>query len=107
MDKEKILELSRKENTGTDEMELSELGKAGRIASIVGMLLCLALFTLEYLVFERANPGYFLIWTGIQTTIFACKSVRLHIKHEIALTIIFALLFLCFMAMYISSLTIK
>ena len=40
MNKEEILEKSRKENKDSDEMEIFALTYAGKIASKVGMLFC-------------------------------------------------------------------
>ena len=40
MNREEILEKSRRENKGTDEMELIVLNSAGKLAAQIGMLIC-------------------------------------------------------------------
>lgn len=52
MNKDEILEMSRKENLGRDERELHEIQKAGNIAMGVGLVLCFVIHALQ-LIFKK------------------------------------------------------
>ena len=58
MDREKILEMSRKDNEGKhDEREMIAFGNASRLGLLVGALVCVALVFASELVFHISEIG--------------------------------------------------
>lgn len=56
MNKEDILEQSRQENWGKpDELEVTALGKAARMGMLVGGVICLVLFELSTMIWNRPD----------------------------------------------------
>ena len=65
------------------------------IVSSIIIVICIALFGIEYLVNETLNIGYLVIWFCIDTGIFFTKYYKERKKHELAVAIgysIFALI---------------
>lgn len=72
MDKNEILEKSRKENENMDEFEKFALMKAGKWAVAVGGILCVVLYTIEAVFFDVFNLdlwGIFLALSGVNLTV--------------------------------------
>ena len=101
MNKDEILERSRKENKNQDEMERDSLAKAGQRACAVGGLVCMVTIILEAIFAEGVNMGTWAVYLSMTGTMLLVKYVRLKKKHEL----IFGLLQLClaatFLIMYI------
>ena len=62
MNKNEILDKSRKENKKLDEMERDALYRAGYMASVVGGLLCICLPLLESILMRKINNGPWIIF---------------------------------------------
>ncbi len=101
MKKEEILEKSRSENKGPDEMELFTLAAAGKIAAQVGMLICCLVAVLQVIFTGRISFESWMIYFAIIGTIFTVKYVKLRRKHELLLAILFIALFIFFTVMFV------
>lgn len=101
MKKEEILEKSRMENKGTDEMELVVLGMAGKLAAQIGMLICCAVAVLQVAFTDSVSFESWMIYFSILGTIFTVKYAKLHKKHELLLALLFSGLFVFFTVLFI------
>ena len=101
MNKEEILAKSRQENKGTDEMELTVLAKAGKLAAQIGMLVCCAVAVLQVAFTDSISYESWMIYFSILGTIFSVKYAKLHKKHELLLAILFCGLFVFFTVLFI------
>ncbi|MCR4962917.1 MAG: DUF6442 family protein [Firmicutes bacterium] len=104
MNKEEILAKSRKDNQGSDEMELFTLAAAGKIAAQVGMLVCCLVAVLQVWFTDVVSVESWMIYFSILGTIFTVKYVKLHRRHELLLAVLFAGLFLFFTLLFIKRL---
>lgn len=101
MEKNKILELSRKENKGHDAFENEVLARAGSIAMSVGGVVCMLIVFLNVIFSDRSIVSYtawaiYLTMTGTQ---FLYKFIKLRKKHELVIAIfdlILAVIFFVF-----------
>ena len=101
MKKEEILEKSRQENKGTDEMELAVLGLAGKRAAQIGMLVCCAVAVLQVAFTDSISFESWMIYFSILGTIFTVKYVKLYRKHELLLAVLFIILFVFFTVLFL------
>ena len=92
MNKEEILEKSRKENNGQDIYEQQVIQKGGSIGTIVAMILATVFFVTQIVLGEGQNYGLYAIIGSILATGFIVKAVYLKRKHEIAVAAIYTLL---------------
>lgn len=86
MNKQEILEKSRKENQKHDERELAALARAGQIAASVGGLVCAVILVLEASLSSFNSRVVFSIWAvylAITGTTLLVKYIKLHKKHEL------------------------
>ena len=99
MNKEDILELSRKENEGKqDERENAAYGEAGRNGMAVGGLICAVLVFLSELILNIPEVGlaawlvYFAMYGTQRVTLYARLKERKHLVAGIV-TLVAAVLF--------------
>ncbi|MBQ8980579.1 MAG: DUF2964 family protein [Eubacterium sp.] len=72
MDRDEILEKSRKENENMDELEKFALMKAGKCAVAAGGILCAAVFAIETFFFDTLRFdlwAVFLTLAGVNLTV--------------------------------------
>ena len=84
MNREEILEKSRRENKGTDEMELIVLNSALQVS-----------FT------DSMSYESWMIYFSILGTLFTVKYIKLHKRHELLLAILFSGLFVFFTVLFV------
>ena len=70
------------------------------IVSSIIIVICIALFGIEYLVNETLNVGYLVIWFCIVTGIFFIKYYKESIKYELAVAIGYSIFALISVALY-------
>ena len=104
MDKEKILESSRKENKNRDLVELEVAARAGHIAGRVGAAVCVVL-TLIFRIFAKTyflSPWvvYFSILTT-HTLVKYARLTRLKRKTDLILGILYLAMCLTFLAFFV------
>ena len=100
MNKEKILESSRRENKNRDLAEMEVTAQAGNIAGRVGAAVCVVL-TLIFRIFTKT---YFLspwvVYFSILTTHTLVKYARLKRKTDLILAILYLAMCLTFFAFF-------
>ena len=101
MNREEILEKSRRENKGTDEMELIVLNSAGKLAAQIGMLICCAVAVLQATFTDSTSYESWMIYFSILGTLFTVKYSILRKKHELLLAILFSALFVFFTVLFV------
>jgi hypothetical protein len=105
MNKEDILNRSRKENKNKDIAELEVIYQASNIAGRVGMLVCCIIAILEVIFTEGANLSTWAIYFSILATLMLVKYLKLRRRHELWITILYIACFVFFFAAYILKLT--
>ncbi len=101
MNRDEILEKSRRENKGTDEMELIGLNSAGKLAAQIGMLICCAVAVLQVAFTDSMSYESWMIYFSILGTLFTVKYIKLHKRHELLLAILFSGLFVFFTVLFV------
>ncbi|MGN0802453.1 MAG: DUF6442 family protein [Candidatus Faecivicinus sp.] len=101
MNKDDILEKSRRENKGTDEMEQYVMAAAGKIAAKVGMLVCCIVAILQVIFANAINFESWMIYFSILATTFLVKYIKLHSKHELWIAVLYTVLFIMFAVLFI------
>jgi len=101
MKKEEILEKSRNENKGSDELELSVLASSGKLAAQIGMLVCCIVAVLQVILRETISFESWMIYFSILGTMFTVKYFKLHKKHELLLAVLFDCLFVFFTVLFV------
>lgn len=76
MDKEKVLEMSRKENKFKDLMAKGVEKSASEIAGIVAIILSLIFYTVEIATRGRCNWGFFAIIVLYNGVMFTVKGIK-------------------------------
>ena len=104
MNKDDILEKSRRENTGPDEMEQYVMAAAGKIASKVGMLVCCIVVILQVVFTGAISFESWMIYFSILATTFLVKYWKLRSKHELWVAVFYTMLFIMFAVLFILSL---
>ncbi len=101
MNREEILEKSKRENHGQDIADL-ETSKASMQTGFI-LIICLlaAVSVVDALVFERTNYECFFAVMAGTSAIFACKYIKLRKKHELILAVVYALIAAAFMVAWI------
>lgn len=101
MNKNDILEKSRQENNGLDEMEQYVMAAAGKIAAKVGMLVCCIVAVLQVIFTDAISFESWMIYFSILATIFLVKYIKLHSRHELWVAVLYTVLFIMFAALFI------
>ncbi|MGN0626758.1 MAG: DUF6442 family protein [Oscillospiraceae bacterium] len=89
MDREEILERSRRENKNQDIAEAEYLKQASRVAYTVGCLVCVLICALQWLFTNTVNWGCWVVDFSILGTIFLVKSIKMKKRHEILITVLY------------------
>ena len=74
MNKDDILEKSRRENQGPDEMEQYVMAAAGKIAAKVGMLVCCIAAILQVIFTDAISFESWMIYFSILATTFTVST---------------------------------
>ena len=101
MDKDEILERSRKDNKDMDLVELEVNNKANAVATLVGVVVC-GILTLVHAVFQDGIDTC--VWTvmfSILSTIMLVKYVKLRRRHELMIGLIYLFITVLFFAWYL------
>jgi hypothetical protein len=101
MEKEEILEKSRNENKGSDELELSVLASSGKLAAQIGMLVCCLVAVLQVIFKNTISFESWMIYFSILGTIFTMKYLKLRRRHELLLAILYDGLFVFFTVLFV------
>ena len=103
MTREEILEKSRKDNKGMDEMELYTIFRGGSIAKGVGLALCMLMVFLGDVLGAdpAAGLGAFGIYCGMYGTDRAYRWWKLRERSDLLLAIGSAAFFIAFAAAYL------
>lgn len=100
MDKEKVLDLASKKNSGKDIVDLEVSKYGGSIGMAVGAVIAFALNLVEVILFNSFNLGYLLIWSSMGIALFLYKFIKLKKKHELIVFIGYLLLTIGLVAGY-------
>jgi hypothetical protein len=101
MDRNVILEKSRKENCNMDEMEKTALAKAGQRAFDVGGLVCIFIIICEVIGSDLASYSTWAVYFSMTGTALLVKYSILRRKHELLFGLLQLVLAIIFMGMYI------
>ena len=101
MNKEDILEKSRRESKGPDEMEQYVMAAAGKIASKVGMLVCCIVVILQVVFTGAISFESWMIYFSILATTFLGKYWKLRSKHELWVALLYSGLFVMFTVLFL------
>lgn len=104
MNKEEILEKSRKDNRNQDVFEKEVVRDAGNIGAIVAVILATIFFVIQILLGEGMNYSLYAIVFSVPATGFIVKAIRLKRKHEILVAAIYTIAVLGFSAAHIHNL---
>ncbi len=88
MDKNEILEKSKKENGNMDELEKYSLMRAGKWAVAVGGILCVAIFCVEQFAFDTVRLDLWAIFLTICGVNLTVKYYYRKKAHELVFGII-------------------
>jgi asparagine N-glycosylation enzyme membrane subunit Stt3 len=103
MDREEILEKSRKENQYKDPIELEAFNKANDAALTVGILVCVLLTALHRTILGGADFGVWTVDWAIMATIYAVRFIKLRKKSDMVLALLGLGLFAGFLWFYLHS----
>ena len=82
MNKDQVLEKSRKENKVQDEMERDVYAQAGKLAAKIGGLVCGILLLLESFLSDSVNFGHWVVYCSIYGTMWIFVAVKLKKKSD-------------------------
>lgn len=91
MDKNEILEKSRKENSKQDEYAKDVNKKCSMIGMISVAVVCLVLMLLETAFGKEINPGYIVILTAVNCSMWFYKGIKLKDRQNIIISIVWLL----------------
>lgn len=103
MDKEEILEKSRKENKNQDLYEKDVVKTSSLIGALVTAVLCAAFTIFELCIGAKGAMGFEAIIFTLLAAQFIYKAAKLKRKHEIACAVMYTLSAACFTVAYIIS----
>lgn len=101
MDKEEILERSRRENRDRDFVEEEAVNKANAIAFSVGMMVCGLLSVLHAIFRDSMEYSVWVVMWAISASVFLVKYHRLRKRHELVLGIFYGALSVFFFICYL------
>ena len=101
MDKDEILERSRKEHKDRDFVELEALSNGSALALRVGVVLCGLLSALHLIFKETVDCGAWTVMFGILSTIMLVKFAKLRRRHELVLGLLYLVSAICFFLGYL------
>ena len=93
MNKEEILQASRKENKNKDIFELEVINKGQRIGGLIAISIAFALLLLERVILDiGTNYGYFCIIMSAGAGLWIYKALKLKRKREILLAVLWSVM---------------
>ena len=101
MDKDEILERSRKEHKDMDLVELEVNNKASMIANLVGVMVCTVLTLIHTIVRESVDTSAWTVMFSILSTIMLVKYVKLRRRHELVVGLLYLVSATCFFLGYL------
>lgn len=104
MEKEEILEKSRKENKNRDIFEKEVLKEGGKIGGIAAGILATLFFILQIAAGGGINYGLYAVVFSIPSAAFTVKAVRMRRRHEIAMSVFYTVFVLALSAAHIFNL---
>lgn len=90
MNKEQILEMSRKENKNIDLPEAANYRTAALVGTIVGWIAIAIVLMITGFVEHKTNYGALFIFFAIESAIFVTKYVNLKKMHELVVSLIYS-----------------
>lgn len=107
MNKDEILEKSRKENKNQDLYEKEMSQKAGNIAAIVAAVIGTIFYVIQILVGGGSNYGLYAIVFSIPATGYMVKAIQMKTKRDLVISILYILVVLFFSFIHINNLIIS
>ena len=101
MDKDEILERSRKEHKDRDFVEAEALSNVSAIALSVGVFLCGLLSILHSIFRDSVDYGAWTVMFGILSTVMLMKFAKLRRRHELVLGLLYLVSAICFFLAYL------
>jgi hypothetical protein len=101
MDRNDILEKSRKENRNMDEREKDAVAKAGQSAFGVGGVVCAFIILFEAVVSDFTSFSTWAVYLSMTGTAFLVKYSILRKKHELLIGLLQLALAIIFIGIYI------
>lgn len=101
MNKEKILESSRKENKNRDLVELEVAAQAGHIAGRVGAAVCVLLSLVFRLLMDSYLLSPWVIYFSIISTHALVKYAKLRRKTDLILSLVYLAMFFLFLVFFV------
>ena len=105
MQKEEILEISRKEHQNRDLAELDAAVQAGSLAARIGAGTCCLVSVLFVRAVHMIPLGPWVIYFSILGTHALVKFLKLKRKTDLVLTVLYFVMFLLFLVFFIQRLT--
>lgn len=104
MDRDEILERSRKENRNGDFVEAAVLAKANAIAIAVGIIVCGILTVLHAIFAEKPDFSVWTVYLSVLATTMLVKYVKLRRTHELLLGLFYGSFCVFFFVLYLRDL---
>ena len=101
MDKDEILERSRKEHKDMDFVELEVNNKANMIANLVGVMVCAALTLIHAIVRDSVDASAWTVMFSILSAIMLVKYAKLRRRHELVVGLLYLVSAICFFLGYL------
>jgi len=104
MNKEELLEKSRKQNKNVDLFEQQVIAKGGNMGYSIGILVATMLFAIEMFCNKTQNYSVMAVWTSMEATMFIYKYIKLKKSHELVFAIVFTFAAISFIVFHILTL---
>lgn len=101
MEKEEILKKAQKENKGVDLADLAAQKDGCYVAYIIGVLLLIAVDTINGFVLHNVNRGADFVLFAMAFAVFLTKYIKLRKKHELVMTLFWGTLSICMLVVWI------
>ena len=101
MDKDEILERSRKEHKDRDLVELEVINKATMAANVVGMAVCGILTVIHAIIQKRMDNSAWTVMFAIMTAACLYKYFRLRRGYDLFIGLVYLLVTICFFVWYL------
>ncbi len=101
MEKEEILMQAQHQNKGKDIADLDAQRKGAHVAYFVGLFLIIIWDCVEGILFHRINYGGNMALFAMAFTAFLMKYIQLRKKHELVVTLAYALCTVAFLVLWI------
>ena len=104
MEKDEILEKSRKENKNQDLFEKEVSQKGGNIATIVAAIIGTIFYVIQILVGSGENYGLYAVVLSIPATGYMVKAIDMKKKRDLIISILYIIAVLFFSIIHINNL---